>query len=182
MFGAAVLLAGTSQLAAIELADSGGGVLMTALVVALINVRFVFYGAGVAGWFSDLPVRRRMLLAVPIVDQSFMICQTRFEAEEDTGWRQSYYLTATVVLVVTFLSCQLVAFHLGASFPDALGLHMAAPLAFVGMLATSINDRQALTAAVVAGTTTVLGSGVAGPAALPFGVALGVMIAMAGRS
>ena len=57
MFGATVLLAGAAQLAAVEVLGSGGGIVATAVVVALINLRFVFYGAGVARWFADAPLR-----------------------------------------------------------------------------------------------------------------------------
>jgi predicted branched-subunit amino acid permease len=177
MFGAAVLFAGASQLAAVEVLGSGGGVLATAVVVTLINLRFVFYGAGVARWFDGAPLGRRLLLAFPLVDQTFMLCQERFEDQEDLSWRQRYYVTATAVLALTFLGSQYVAFQLGASLPEGLGLHLAAPLAFAGMLAKAMTGKPHLVAGAAAGATVVFGSAVLGAAALPIGVVLGVAAA-----
>ncbi len=177
-FGAISLLAGSAQLAAVETIGAGGGVLLTATVVGLINLRFVFYGAGVASWFADQSLGRRLLLAFPIVDQSFILCQERFEDETDPAARQAYYLAATTALVVTFLSCQLIAYRFGANIPDGIGLHLAAPLAFVGMLARAVTNAATLTAAVAAAAVTTLGAGFLGAFALPVGVALGVTLAI----
>jgi predicted branched-subunit amino acid permease len=177
-FGGIVLLAGASQLAAVEVLGSGGGVLATAVVVALINLRFAFYGAGVARWFADAPLRRRLVLVVPIVDQTFMLCQERFGDGTDLTWRQRYYVTATALLVAAFLGSQVVAFHIGGGLPKSLGLHLAAPLAFAGMLAKTVTTSNDLVAGTVAAATVVLGTSVAGTAALPLGVALGVAVAL----
>ena len=57
VFGGVALLAGAAQLAAVEMIGAGGGVALVAVVVALINMRFVFYGAGFARWFADAPLR-----------------------------------------------------------------------------------------------------------------------------
>jgi predicted branched-subunit amino acid permease len=177
-FGGVVQHAGASQLAAVEVLASGGGVLATAVVVALINLRFALYGAGVARWFVDAPMSRRLMLVVPIVDQTFMLCQERFEGGTDLTWRQRYYATATALLVAAFIGSQVVAFHVGGSLPDSLGLHLAAPLAFAGMLARTVSTSSDLVAGTVAAATVVLGTSVAGTAALPLGVAAGVGTAL----
>jgi predicted branched-subunit amino acid permease len=177
-FGGIVLLAGASQLAAVEVLGSGGGVLATAVVVALINLRFAFYGAGVARWFADVPMRRQLMLVVPIVDQTFMLCQERFEGRSDLPWRQRYYATATALLVAAFIGSQVVAFHVGGGLPESLGLHLAAPLAFAGMLAKTVTTSSDLVAGTVAAAAVVLGTSVAGTAALPLGVAAGVGAAL----
>ena len=174
MFGAVALLAGGAQLAAIDTLSSGGGVALTVLVVALLNLRFVIYGGGVATWFADAGRLRRLLLAVPIVDQSFMICQERFEAEADLDWRQRYYLTATTALIATFVGGQFLAFRLGAALPAGLGLHLAAPLAFAGMLAKAVSNRDATVAAVASAITVVAATALLGPVALPLAAAVGV--------
>ena len=184
MFAAVALLAGAAQLAAVEVIGSGGGVLVTAVVVALVNLRFVFYGAGVAGWFTPAPFRRRLLLAFPIIDQTFMLCQERFDESKDLDWRQRYYLTATLILAGTFITSQLIAFKLGTSLPEGLGLHLAAPLAFVGMLAKAIAGSREIVVGASAGLALLLTAGVAGTAALPIAVLVGVAAGTAkeGRS
>jgi len=149
-------------------------------VVVLVNLRFVFYGAGVARWFAEAPRRHRLLLAFPVVDQTFLLCQERFATESGLGWRRRYYLTVTAVLAGTYVAGQFVGFHLGTSVPPALGLHLAAPLAFAGMLAKATRGRTDLVAATVAAGTVVAGSAV-GPVALPVAVVLGVGAAVTTR-
>ncbi len=177
LFGAVVLLAGAGQLAAVEILGSRGGIFSVVLIVGLINLRFVFYGAGVARWFTGLPLRHRLLLAFPIVDQTFILCQERFAHEPDVEWRRRYYLTVTGLLGGTFVVSQLVAFQLGSGMPRGLGLHLAAPLAFAGMLATAMKGRTEIIAGAVAAALLVAGSGVLGPLALPVAVAAGVTVA-----
>ncbi len=172
-FGGVALLAGASQLAAVDVIGSGGGIGSTAIVVALINLRFVLYGAGVARWFAGARLVRRMVLVVPVVDQTFMLCQERFDDDTDLAWRRQYYLTATAVLASAFIGSQVIAFQLGGGLPESLGLHLAAPLAFAGMLARTMTTRLEVLAGTVAAVIVVAGTGVIGAAALPLGVVAG---------
>lgn len=177
LFGAVVLLAGAGQLAAVEVLGANGGILSVVLVAGLINLRFVFYGAGVARWFTGLPLRHRLLLAYPIVDQTFVLCQERFTPDTDLGWRRRYYLTATAVLGGAFVLSQVVAYQVGSGMPRSLGLHLAAPLAFAGLLANAMKGRSEIVAGSVAAVLLVAGSGALGPVALPLAVAAGVTVA-----
>lgn len=178
LFGAVALLAGAAQLAALEVLGSGGGVLSVAVVAGLVNLRFVFYGAGVAGWFAERPLRRRLLLAFPIVDQTFMLCQRRFADEHDPTWRQRYYLSGTALLGSTFVLSQVVGFNVGANMPGWLGLHLAAPLAFAGMLATAMTTGRDFLAGAVAAVVVVGATGLLGPVTLPLAVVAGVACAL----
>ncbi|TIC88889.1 hypothetical protein E8D34_04360 [Nocardioides sp. GY 10113] len=177
MFGAVVLLAGAAQLAVVESFGRGDGIAGVVLVTALVNLRFVYYGAGAARWFSEAPLLRRMLLVFPLVDQTFLLGQQRFGPGVALGWRQRYYLTATAMLAAIFLGSQLVAYAAGARLPEELGLHLAAPLVFAGMLANNLDKAPARIAAVVAGAGILAGSGWLGAATLPVAVGLGVAVA-----
>ena len=175
MFGALILLAGAAQLAAVETLAADGGILSVIVVVGLVNLRFVFYGAGVADWFAGVSIRRRLLLAFPIVDQTFMLCQQRFEHELDPAWRQRYYLTVTAFLGGTFVGCQVISHLLGTHVPEWLGLHLAAPLAFAGLLANSLRSRGEVIAGSVAAIAVVAGAALLGPAAIASGALVGAV-------
>ena len=64
-----------------------------------------------------------------------------------------------MVLVATWLGAQAVAIGAQASLPEGLGLDIAAPLAFAGLLAKSTPDRSAVTAAAAAGLVAVIAVG-----------------------
>lgn len=172
MFGAVTMLAGAGQLAAIQSIGRGESIAVVAAVVALVNLRFVVYGAGVAEWFRHLPRGRRLLLAFPVVDQTFLLCQQRFDGHPDLRWRQTYFLTATAILGGAFVAAQPVAYLLGAGLPAGLGLHMAAPLTFAAMLAKGLDSGGARVAAGAAALV-VVAAGTLGPAALPLAIVVG---------
>lgn len=176
VFGAAIMLAGSGQLAAVQAIGRGEGIAAIAVVVALVNMRFVFYGAAVARWFADAGRLRRLLLVYPIVDQTFVLCQQRFETIGDLGWRQRYYVVGTIALGGTFVCSQVVSYHLGAVLPASAGLHLTAPLVFTGMLATASRQRPQVVAAVVAVAVVSIGAATLGPFALPVAVAAGVLV------
>jgi predicted branched-subunit amino acid permease len=177
VFGAAIMLAGSGQLAAVQTIGRGEGILAVAVIVALVNMRFMFYGAAAARWFEGAGRVRRLLLVYPIVDQTFMLCQQRFETVTDLSWRQRYFVVATAALGGTFVACQAVSFHVGAALPPGAGLHLAAPLVFTGMLAGATRTRRQGLAAAIAAVVVTIGSGVLGPLALPVAAAAGVGVA-----
>lgn len=180
VYGALVLLAGAAQLAVVESIGRGDGVVAAVVVTALVNLRFVYYGAGAARWFAEAPMWQRLLLVFPLVDQTFLLGQQRFGDAVGLAWRRRYYLTVTALLAVSFVGSQVVGYRLGAGLPPALGLHLAAPLVFAGMLARHLDTSSARLAAGAAALAVPLVGGVAGPATLPIAIALGVA-AGAGR-
>lgn len=177
IFGAVTILAGSGQLAAIQTIGDEQGFVAVAVIVGLVNMRFVFYGAAVARWFDGAGRLRRLLLVYPIVDQTFMLCQQRFETISDLAWRQRYFMVATGALGGTFVATQAVSYAFGAALPPAIGLQLAAPLVFTGMLAVAARTRRQAIAAVTAAIVATAGSSAFGPLALPVGVIAGVGVA-----
>ncbi len=176
MFPVFALFAGSAQLAGVESTRAGNGLLITVMIVLLVNARFAFYGAGLGRWFIDVPRWKRLLLAIPLVDQTFLLCQERFAEHAAARWRVRYYATVTTGLVLCFATCQVIGHQFGGSLPPTLGLHLAAPLAFAGMLAKSTTEASALLTACVAGGVAVAFSGFAGPVALPVAVLAGIVV------
>lgn len=179
--GAWLLLAGAAQLAAINLIGAEAGVWLSVSTTVIINLRFVLYGAGVARWFASSAPWLRMVLAVPVVDQTFLLCEQRFTEDHDQRWRIRYYLTLSASLIAAFTAGQIVGFGLGAGLPPSLGLHLAAPLVFVGMLARSLSDRAHRRAAIAAAATVIVVTGVPvawiASLALPVAVVAGLITA-----
>lgn len=158
---AAGILAGSAQLATIEMLDTGTAPLVIIVSALLINARILLYGAAIAPWFSGQPLRRRLALAIPVIDQMHFTCTARFERGDlDERGRVAYYTGAAVWLCGAWLTAQAVAIAIGAQMPDSLRLDLAAPLALVGLLARSTGDRPAIGAAVAAAVVAVAFVGV----------------------
>lgn len=148
------ILAGAAQLSTVELLSAGAGPAVVILSALMINARILLYSASLAPWFADEPLGRRLLLAVPVIDQLHFTCVPRFERGDlDARGRRWYYAGAAVWLAGSWTASQAIAIVAGARLPDWLGLHVAAPLALVGLLAKSVAGRRAVTAALAAATT-----------------------------
>jgi predicted branched-subunit amino acid permease len=157
---APLILAGAAQLATVQMLDNGGSPLVIVVSALLINLRILLYSTSLAPWFGEAPLGRRLLLAIPVIDQTHFLCVPRFERGDlDLRGRTAYYVGAGGWLIVAWLASQVVAALLGASLPDAARLDMAAPLALVGLLAKSVGSRPAAVAATLAIAITTVGGG-----------------------
>ncbi len=177
--GAGLLLAGAAQLTSIELHAGGAGPVAILATVALMNARFALYGAGLGAWFTALPMRHRMAMAFAVVDVNYLLCDQRFATMIDTDARRRYYATITAALIVVFVGGQVVGYHIGAALPDGLGLHLAAPLAFGGMLAKGLGGRPQLVTAAVAAAGVLALTGPLGGAALLIAALLALLVGAA---
>jgi len=159
--GAPLILAGAAQLTTLQMLDAGVAPVVIVLSALMINARLLLYSASIAPWFRHETLRRRLVLAAPVIDQLHFTCVPRFERGDlDREGRLAYYSGAAIWLVGAWLTSQTSAMLVGASVPDAVGLRVAAPLALVGLLAKSMTDHRGVVAAIVAGVVAVVGTGI----------------------
>lgn len=157
---APVILAGSAQLAMVQMLDAGTAPLVVIVSALAINARILLYAAALAPWFSGQSRSRRLLLAMPVVDQMHFTCTPRFERGDlDASGRVAYYTGAAAWLVLAWLGTQAAAITVGARLPESLGLELAAPLAMAGLLAKALTNRATVVAGVVAGVVAVAGVG-----------------------
>ena len=155
--GSILLVAGTAQLTMMQLLGEGANGLLVLLAVAMINARFLVYSAGLADWFPTASRRRRILLALPLVDQLYFTAATAFaERELDEEGRASFYLGAATAFVTAWVAAQTCGLLIGPRLPASIGLDTAALLALVGLLARAIRERQALVAALASALVAVV--------------------------
>lgn len=158
--GAPLILAGAAQLTTLQMLDAGTAPAVIILSALMINARLLLYSASLAPWFASEPLRRRLLLAVPVIDQLHFTCVPRFERGDlDGRGRRAYYTGAATMLVASWVVAQSLSAALGAQLPDALGLRVASPLALAGLLAKSTQNRTATAAAVIAAAVVLIAPG-----------------------
>jgi predicted branched-subunit amino acid permease len=152
------ILAGAAQLTVVQMLDDGAAPLVIVLSALMINARILLYSASLAPWFRGESLRRRLLLALPVIDQLQFTCVPRFEQGDlDARGRRAYYVGAAAWLATAFVVTQAAAVLAGAEVPDAVHLEVAAPLALAGLLAKSTVGARAAVAAAVAALVTVIG-------------------------
>lgn len=168
-------LAGAAQLTAVQMLEDGVAPFVIIVSALLINARIILYSTAMAPWFRDESLARRLLLAIPLIDQLYFTCSARFErCDLDRRQRQAYYAGGAALLVTGWVAAQSVAIVAGARVPDGVGLDIGAPLALAGLLAKSTADRPSRVAAASAAVLVV------GCVVLPFhsGVLVSTLVAM----
>jgi predicted branched-subunit amino acid permease len=155
------------------------------LTVAVINLRMMMYGASLAPHLTDLSLRRRVLGAYVLTDQSYAVSIVRFRdpAGPDERWR--FYLGAGLALWLPWQLATVTGAAVGSTVPDAVPLAYSVPLMFLALLVPAVVDRPTLFAAVVSAGVATAGAGL--PANLGMllgattGIAVGWWAAMASR-
>jgi predicted branched-subunit amino acid permease len=175
------ILAGAAQMATLQMLDAGTNPMVIIASALLINLRIVLYSASLAPWFSGATLRRRLLLAIPVIDQTHFLCHARFSrGDMDESTRIAYYAGAGGWLVAAWLASQTAAITLGAELPAAARLEFAAPMALAGLLAKALDSGPsrvaAACAAVVAATGGRLPLQSSMLAAILVGVSAGVLL------
>jgi predicted branched-subunit amino acid permease len=171
-----LIFGGAAQLMAIQLLDAGAAPAVIIVSALLVNSRIVMYSAAIAPWFRTATLRQRLLVAAPLIDPLYMTCAARYErADLDQRGRLAYYAGAALLLLASWMAIQALAIVIGDSIPEAAGVHVAAPLAFAGMLAKATVARPAIAPAGVAGLVAVVAAGMPYQSGITLAVVAGIV-------
>ena len=146
----AVVFAGASQLAAIELIGRGAPILVIVATTLMINLRFAMYSAAMAPHVRNEPAWVRAAVGVLLTDQGFALATIRLRDHPDTP-RRTYLLGVMIPIYTVWTALTAVGAILGAQVPDAWQLDFALPLTFLALLFPAIRDRPSVAAAVAGG-------------------------------
>ena len=147
-----IVFAGASQIALVEVLDSGGTVFVAVSTAVIINARMVMYSADIGRYTRDLSAVQKLSVAYPLTDQAYLVTVTRYPDSRDAPGVLPYYLGAAFALWTTWQVATTVGMLLGAAVPDGWSLEFAVPLVFVALLVLAIRSRPGLVAAVVGGS------------------------------
>jgi predicted branched-subunit amino acid permease len=175
----AIVFAGASQLAAIDVLLHGGTVLVALLAAYTINLRMVLYSASLAPYLTKDKLRWRLLASYLLVDQVYAVAATRWPDPDDPvsepEARIPFMIGAGLLLWTGWQLSTLAGAALGAAVPDSLPLGFAVPLVFLVLLVPSITTRPAAVAALGGGLGAVLAAeGGAGHASIIVGAVTGI--------
>ncbi|MGH9004172.1 MAG: AzlC family ABC transporter permease, partial [Acidimicrobiia bacterium] len=155
----AIVFAGASQLAAINVLAGGGSAVVAILAAWTINLRMLLYSASLAPYLAKEPRWRRLAAAYVLVDQVYAACIARWPEEDEAGGRIPFMAGAGVFLGLVWLSSTLTGALAGSAVPDRIPLDFAVPLVFLVLLVPAITSRPALVAAAAGGLAAVAAAG-----------------------
>lgn len=170
-----LMFAGTAQLAALPLIVADAPLWVVLLTVAVVNLRFVIFSAGLYPYFRHLPLGRRMALGYVTGDVSFAISVSRWSLQglpgEGSIERTWFYLGVCSGTWVTWQVSSIAGILVGSGIPGHWGLDFVAILALVALVLPMIVGAPMIAGALVAGTVAVL----AAAAPLKLGLVIAVV-------
>lgn len=145
------VIAGASQVAAVQLMIDGAPVFVVLATALTINLRMAMYSAALAPHFATVALWRRGLMAYLLVDHSYAASALEFERRPamTTPDKVSYFTGAAMPMFLPWLVASWAGAELGRAIPPGLGLDFAVPITFLAMLAPMLRSRAHWVAAGV---------------------------------
>jgi len=172
-----LVIAGAAQLTALQLMTDNAPALVVLASALAVNLRMAMYSASLVPWIGAAPLWQRALAAYLLVDQSYAVSLSNYEAEPrwTVPQRMALFFGTIALIAPIWYACTAAGALLGRGVPDALALDFAVPVTFIALIAPGLRTLAHLAAAAVA---IVLGLALAG---LPYNLGLpaAALVAMA---
>jgi len=166
-----LVLAGASQLTAVQLLADGVPVVIVLASALAVNLRMAMYSAALTPWIGSASAQARAFSAFVLTDQIFAISLNRYEARPGMtmGERLAYLAGSATILALPWPFATALGASLGSAIPESFALDFAVPITFLALVAPSLRSRPHIAAAAVSFVAALLFSG------LPSG--LGLLVA-----
>ena len=174
ILGSFVMYAGSAQLAALALMESGASLGTILLSVVIINARMLLYGASLEPGFRNQPGWFKWIGPHFLVDQSYVVASDRADLQEPARFRR-YWLTIALAITTVWLTTIGATMALGPVLPKDLPLSFAPVAVFVSLLLPKLlKDARARRVALVSAAGTGAAAIFVPGAALIVGISCGI--------
>lgn len=163
-----LVIAGAAQFAALQQMLADTPTLMVIFTALTVNLRMAMYSASLTPHLGSAPLWKRALAAYLMVDQSYMLAVTKYEAEPEMSLSEKlqYYFGTMILIAPFWYAATLLGALVGKAIPPGLALDFAVPVTFLAMVAPMVKSLAHLAAALV---SVVLALALAG---MPYGLGL----------
>jgi len=153
-----IVVAGASQLVALNMLAEQAPPLLIVLTAAVVNLRMAMYSAAIAAHWRGVGPRPRLLAAWFLNDQSFALSIRRYQDRpEMTPAERSGFFFGTGACTLSFwIASTLIGALVGARLPAEWPLEFAVPIVFISISAPMLRGRPNLAAALVAAVLAVV--------------------------
>ncbi|MEO1470377.1 MAG: AzlC family ABC transporter permease [Pseudomonadota bacterium] len=183
-----IVIAGASQLAALQVLEDGAPALLAVFTGAVVNLRMAMYSASIAAQWQGVGMTWRVPAAWFLHDQAFALSMRRYgdRPDESLSDRLGFYFGVGLSTSGIWIVATLLGATLGGQIPASWGLDFAVPATFVAVAAPMIRGTANIAAAASAAVAAILlawlpaGFGLLAAAILGIAVGLAVEAQMGG--
>jgi len=146
-----LVIAGASQLAALQLMVEGAPLAVVVLTALAVNLRLAMYSASLAPHLGQASLGARAAVAWLLVDQAYAVAFLQFERVPD--WplpaKLAYYFGAVTPVAPTWVLGTALGAVLGNRLPQGLPLDFIVPITFLAMVGPMLRTAAHGVAALV---------------------------------
>jgi predicted branched-subunit amino acid permease len=145
-----LVIAGASQLTALQLLTDHAPTLVVIVTALAVNLRMAMYSASLAPHLRTAPLWKRALAAYVLFDQPYALSTIEFEKNPDrsTAEKLSYFFGTGVPLGVAWYIATFCGAVLGENIPSDLGVDFAVPISFLAVVAPMLKSLAHVAAAM----------------------------------
>lgn len=168
-----MVYAGSAQLTALPLIESGAPLWLIFAAGFVVNIRFIIFGAALQPYFRHLSWPRRFFLGILTSDIVFVVFMARYGNRTRVGTSQQlwYFLGVVIPGWLVWNGCSLLGVYLGAFVPSGWSLDFAAILALLAIVIPLVKTRPVVICMLVAAVIAWVGQ----PLPLRMGLAAAVV-------
>ncbi len=157
-----LVFAGASQFTALTLMQDNTPTLIILVSALAVNLRVAMYSASLTPYLGAAPLWQRMFAAYMMVDQTYALSITRFEAEPalTISQRLRYYFGTNSLIAPVWVGSTFAGAYLGSQIPESWAIDFALPITFLAMVAPALRTPAHVAAALVGCTVSLLAAGV----------------------
>ncbi|MBL6698270.1 MAG: AzlC family ABC transporter permease [Luminiphilus sp.] len=173
-----IIFGGAIQVTLFTLLGEGASVAAAVSAALIVGARHLFYSLTLAPRFQDQPDWFRWIGSYVLIDQVFVLIQTK-PIDEPAIFRR-YFLATGFTFWALWMVFTALGILLGPAIPESWGVEFAAPVLFVSLMMAASDRRDKLIAAVIAMGITLAFSQLPHRAGILVAVALtvGIMLLM----
>lgn len=173
-----IIFGGAIQVTLFTLLGEGASVAAAVSAALIVGARHLFYSLTLAPRFQNQPGWFRWVGSYVLIDQVFVLIQTK-SIKEPAIFRR-YFLATGFTFWALWMVFTALGILLGPAIPESWGVEFAAPVLFVSLMMAASDRRDKLIAAVIAMGITLAFSQLPHRAGILVAVALtvGIMLLM----
>ena len=135
--------AGSAQLTALPLLESGAPLWLIFAAGMIVNIRFIIFSAALQPFFRHFSKTKRLILGYITTDIAFVLFMSRFGDDKPVGRSQHiwYFLGVVIPNWIVWQVCSFSGIYLGGFIPESWGIEYAAILALIAVVMPLIKTR-----------------------------------------
>lgn len=150
-----VVIAGASQLAALQLMTESAPIFVVIATALAVNLRMAMYSAALTPHLGFAPLWQRCIIAYFNVDHTYALSVARYEMQPplSNGEKLAYFFGTTGPIMPFWFGGTLAGILMGQLIPDGFELEHAIPIAFLAMVSLMLRNTAHWSAAAVSVVT-----------------------------